>query len=104
MSGWFSGSMRRRNSSVLSSITRASSCRPSAEYVAARLPIALPRAQQSVSLHLNQKTAKSRRTYQRMVLRQHAPLKLKRLLSRHKSIFVPPKVRVREGEIAHCGA
>ena len=40
----------------------------------------------------------------RMVLRKHAPPKLKRLLSHHKSILVPPKVRVRVGEIVHCGA
>ena len=101
MCGWLSGSTRRRNSSVFSIITRASWCRPRAEYVLARLPIASPRAE-SVKVNLNQSTSKTRRTYFRMVLRQHAPLKLKRLLLHHKSILVPPKGRVRVGEIAHC--
>ena len=90
MCGWFIGNTRRMNSSVFSSITRASSCHPRAEYVAARLPIAWPRAE-SVSLNLNQSISISRRTYVRMVLRQHAPLKLKRLLLHHKSILVPHK-------------
>jgi hypothetical protein len=35
-----------------------------------------------------------------MVLRQHTPLKLKGFLLHHKSILVPPEVRVRVGEIA----
>jgi hypothetical protein len=42
ISGWFSGSTRRRNSSVFSCSTRASRCRPSALKVAARLFIAAP--------------------------------------------------------------
>ena len=90
MCGWLSGSTRRRNSSVFSPITRASWCRPRAEYVAARLLIAAPRAE-SIILNPNQSISISRRTYQRMVIRQHAPLKLKRLLSHHKSILVTPK-------------
>jgi hypothetical protein len=39
-----------------------------------------------------------------MVIRQHKPPKFKGFLSHHKSILVPPEVRVRVGEIAHCGA
>ena len=53
MSGWLSGSTRRRKSSVFSPITRASWCRPSEEYVSARFPMAMPRAE-SVNLRLNQ--------------------------------------------------
>jgi hypothetical protein len=65
----------------------------------------MPRAQSVIlNLNLNQSTAKSRRTYVRMVLRQHAPPKLERIFSHQKSILVPPKVRVRVRKIAHCDA
>jgi hypothetical protein len=65
------------------------------------LPIALPRAESVIlNLNLNQPQNK-RRTYVRMVLRQHATHELKRLLSHHKSILVPPKGSVRDGEIVH---
>jgi hypothetical protein len=103
MFGWFSGSTRRMNSSVFSCCARASWCRPRAEYVLARLHIAAPRAER-VILNINESTTKSRRTYVRMVLRQHAPLKLKRLLLHRKSILVPPNGRVRVGDITHCVA
>ena len=43
-------------------------------------------------------------TYLRMVLRQHTPPKLKRLLSHHQSFLVPPKVKVCGSEIVHCVA
>ena len=45
MPGWFSGSTRRRNSSVFSCSARASWCRPSKTYVAATLFIASPRTE-----------------------------------------------------------
>jgi hypothetical protein len=68
--------------------------------VLARLPIATPAAA-NVNLHLNQYTTKQRRTYDRIVFWQHTSLKIKRLLSHHKSILVQPKSGVRVGEIAH---
>jgi hypothetical protein len=74
-----------------------------AEYVEARLPIASPKAQ-SVNFRHDQSAIKSRRTYVRMVLRQHTPSKLQRLLLQNKSIMVPTKFKVSLGEIAHCGA
>ena len=37
-----------------------------------------------------------------MVLRQHTSPQLKRLLSQHQSILVPPKSSVRVGKTAHC--
>jgi transcription initiation factor IIE alpha subunit len=64
--------------------------------VEARLLIAVPGAK-TVNLNRNQSTTKSRRTYFWMVVRQHAPQKLKRLLFNRKSILVPPKARVRGG-------
>jgi hypothetical protein len=67
----------------------------------ARLCIAWPE-DKSVNLGLNQSTATSCRTYVRMVLRQHTPSKLKRLLLQKKSILVPTKVRVRGSKIVHC--
>ncbi len=45
MSGWSAGSTRRLNSSTLSVIASASECLPSAEYVVARLPMAVPARQ-----------------------------------------------------------
>ncbi len=62
--------------------------------------MAMPRAE-SVNLRLNQKTTTSRRTYVQMVLRQHTPPNLERLLSHHKSFLVPPKSRVRGSEIVY---
>jgi hypothetical protein len=49
-------------------------------------------------------TYKSRSTNVRVVLRQHAPIKLKRLLPHRQRIFVPPELRVRDGETVHCDA
>jgi hypothetical protein len=43
-------------------------------------------------------------TYVRMVLGQHASLKLQHLFPQHKSIRVPSKITVRGGKIAHGGA
>ena len=53
---------------------------------------------------MTQSTAISRRTYVRMVLRQHTPEKLQRFLLHHQSIAMPPKGRVRFGKTAHCAA
>jgi hypothetical protein len=55
----------------------------------------------NVNPHFNYSAPNSRRTYVRMVLRQHTPPKLKRPLLHDKSIMVPPKVRVSDGEIVH---
>jgi hypothetical protein len=57
-----------------------------------------------VNLNRNQSSTKSCRTYVWMVVRQHAPQKLKRLLFNRKSVLVPPKGSVRDSEIGHCGA
>jgi hypothetical protein len=65
------------------------------------LSIALPKAEK-VNFCLNQYTSKYCRTYVRMVLRQHTPSKLKRLLLQHKSILELPKLKVRDSKIAHC--
>ena len=54
--------------------------------------------------HTSKMQPQSRRTYVRVVLRQHTPSNLQRLLIHHKSILVPPKIRVCVGEIAHYPA
>ena len=71
---------------------------------AQRLASKLQSSMQIADLEIVDANIQTCDTYLRMVLRQHTPPKLKRLLSHHKSILVPPKVRVRVGEIVHCGA
>jgi len=58
MSGWFSGSKRRLNSSTLSCIVSASACLPSFKYVTARVSMALPaRHKNKCSLTINKSHA-----------------------------------------------
>jgi len=71
------------------------------EYVQ-RLASKLESSMQIADLNKADTKIQTWNAYVRMVLRQHAPPKLKRLLLHHKSILVPPKSRVRGSEIAHC--
>jgi hypothetical protein len=62
------------------------------------LACTIPNASQS---NMQSITTPMQLTDMRMVLRQHSSLKLQHPFPQHQSIFMPPKIRVRESKIVH---
>ncbi len=71
---------------------------------AQRLASFLNGSMKITSLAIAYADVETRCAYVRMVVQQHASLKLQRLLLQHQSILVPPKCTVRRGKIAHRSA